>query len=127
MKVIVHLELHDDERGKLAQNWFKRKALVTRQEVNDFVNTKIQIAILDGGTDHLGPDCVADAQTEAIVANESTNGGTKRVSEFVPSRGDEPYMLKVRDPQLKDILSRMLDVTEEYDTYVWEKLEDDRI
>ena len=79
--------------------------------VTEFVNDKIRL------------DSEPDEQIETATTEESTNRGGERPSEFVPSRGDESYLFKTHDPKLKDILSHMLDVSEEYDTYIWEELE----
>lgn len=54
---------------------------------------------------------------------ESETRGDRGIHEFVPSRGDEDYMFRTSDQELKTILVRLLDLSEELEAYTWDRLE----
>ncbi len=80
--------------------------MVSRSDVNKFVQQKIN-------------ECLNGVEVKEIDITEmvSTN------PDFKPSRGDEPYILKVKDESLRAIHTRMLDCIEEYEAAVWGEIE----
>ncbi len=106
MNVNVKVSLTDEQRETMFRRLnFDKKGLVSRKDVNDFVQTKISQS-LNG-----------DAEVQGDFKKDST------VGEFIPSRGDEPYLLKVKDESLRAIHSRMLDCIEDYETAVQREIE----
>lgn len=122
MKTNIGIELTDEERAVLAQNWFGRKTMVSRKEVTAFVNASIQQAIL--GSEEADPEPMREVEDPAPVRTEVR--GDRGVHSFVPSRGDEPYLYRPKDPKLAAALSTVLDATEALDTYIWNELERNR-
>ncbi len=112
MKVIIHLEITDDDRSKLAQS-LGHSGLVTRKEVTEFVKEKIREAI----------DISAAAPSLARPADE---GRRTDIPDFTPSRGDEPYLYRAKDSELAALCSAALDGLDALDRYVWDKLEENR-
>jgi hypothetical protein len=122
MKTNIGIELSDEVRAVLAQNWFGRKTMVSRKEVTDFVNASIQQAIL--GSEKTDPEPVREAEDAAPVRTEVLRD--RGVHNFVPSRGDEPYLYRPKDPKLAAALSTVLNAAEALDMYIWNELERNR-
>jgi len=125
MKTIIHLELSDVERNDLARRIDRdpvTKRLVTRKEITDLVLTLIQDEITTGWestTDDRGPQL----ETKATPYKEDAK--TQAIP-FVPSRGDEDYLFKSKDPEWTRLCSAVLDATQELDGYVWQTMERNR-
>lgn len=126
MKTNIGIETTDEERAHIAVALGLEHKLAKREDIKEAVNEYIE-RLKRGYTD------LPDAGGSGRDSDDGGSGGHSGLSDdgdpianFRPSRGDEPYLLKPRDPALRDILSRMLDVSEEYDQYVWQKLNENR-
>jgi len=116
VKTIIHLEITDDERAKMSQS-LGHSGLVTRKQVTEFVEETIRNAIQP----------VKDIPTTASpLARSADEGRRTHFPVFTPSRGDEPYLYRPKDPKLAALCSTALDGLERLDRYVWDKLEENR-
>jgi peroxiredoxin len=123
MNVNCKVALTDDERNKLYNRitGTVSKKMVSRADVNEFVKSKIAEAL--NGTRAVLP---APKEADHFTREEAVEA-VRAVQNFEPSRGDEPYMLKVKDESLRGIHTRMLDCIEEYEKAVWLEIEKNRI
>lgn len=141
MKTIIHIETTDEER-RLLQTYLERnsktKKLISRNDLKDLVTQHVSDLI------HRADNKEFDEEPNASsnLPNETQASETDRDEQpsehekipvnrnpgagFVPSRGDEPYLYKPKDPHLKDRLSALLDDLKQMEDYVWNKLEENR-
>jgi len=127
MNTNIKITLTDEEREVLAGRWFDRKALVSRKEVNEFIQTQLQVA-LNG----LAPQVDTAFNDDATGPPERTDERKpesrrdQRVPDFMPSRGDESYLYTPKDPELATACSVVLNGLENIEKYVWDTLERNR-
>jgi len=110
MNVNCKVSLTDEQRNVMFRNINNSDSTtrrVTRKEVNEFVEKKIAEA-LNGKEEPQTIDLLDPRTHEAA---------------FKPTRGDEPYILKVKDESLRAIHTRMLDCIEEYEAAVWGEID----
>lgn len=113
MKVNVGIEISDDDRKVMAEKLGK-SGLATRNDVREFVTKSLEDFIN-------GQPPVAEDDAPVIE-----RAPQERTADFKASRGDEPYLFKAKDQKLREIHSRMLDTIEEYESYVWQLMENNR-
>ena len=125
MNVNCKVSLTDEQRNKMVRSIFgsDSKRMITRHEVNEFVQKKIQ-EVLNGGTEthRFVPEHGQKSNIVKVTSREEQSGAY----DFTPSRGDEPYIFKAKDESLRAIHSRMLDCIEEYEAAVWKDIEKNR-
>lgn len=130
MKVIIRLEITDDERSKMAQS-LGHSGLVTRKQVTEAVCVHV-CELMTGDVNEIKrketderreTDDVPDNRRDGSPSDEDRESQTPV---FVPSRGDEPYIYSPKDTELAAKCSSVLDATERLDRYIWEKLEENR-
>lgn len=129
MKTIIHLNLTDDQRELFAHALCK-KGMVSRKEVTAWVEEAIeQLLTTQENNDDQGSDTQL-IPTEAIEAITEPlppqTVGDRSLREFVPSRGDEPYLYKPENPELAAACSAILDGLQYIETRVWDELERNR-
>jgi len=137
MKTIIHITLSDVERNDLAKRIDRdpvTERLVTRKEVTELVHTLIQDEITTGWestTDDRGPQIEAVEREREPESNEDVpEGGRGEVepvpresyATFIPTRGDEDYIARPRDPKLATACSSILDNIALIEAYVWETI-----
>lgn len=96
--------------------------MVTRKELREEIERHVEN--LKRGEQVERP---ADPPVVPSAPVQPEASGDRGIREFVPSRGDEDYMLRTSDPELKAILARLLDLTEELEAYTWDRLEKIRV
>ena len=121
MKTNIGIETTDDER-LLIGNTLGTGKMVSRKELTAEVQRHVASLIAGETSQSTADEAPADP-----FRHEPPPERDRSVRGFVPSRGDEDYLLKTHDPELKEILSRLLDVTEELDAYTWKQLEKIRV
>ena len=67
-----------------------------------------------------------DEETVPAAADEPDTPAVVGVRGFVPSRGDESYLYRPKDPELAAACSAALDACERLDEVIWRKLEENR-
>lgn len=120
MKTNLGLETTDEERLLIGQALGTNR-MVTRKELREEIERHVEE--LKRGTTPRRP---ADEETVPAAAAEPEAGGDRSVRGFVPSRGDEPYLYKPKDPELAAVCSSVLDVLERFEEVVWRALEENR-
>lgn len=120
MKTIIHLDTNDDTRLLIAKS-LGIKGMVSRKQLTEAVIDYVK-GLADGF-----PEPIIRA-VEPVASSEETQVHQPVVSssEFKPSRGDEPYIYKAKDPALRDRLSSLLDSLEALEEYTWSKLEENK-
>lgn len=125
MKTNIGIVTTDESRVKIAQNLGLKEKMVSRKALTEAVMAYVQELI--DGTKTEKPAAVpasicdpADHSTNHHQASSASTDG------FTPSRGDEPYLLKARDPVLREKLSALLDCVEDLESYTWSKHEENR-
>jgi hypothetical protein len=93
MNVNCKVSLTDEQRNVMFRKLKGGKGMVSRKDVNAFVEQKIE-ECLNGGT-------LVPMGMSVVEITEQRD--------FKPSRGDEPYVFKAKDESLRAIHSRMLD------------------
>ena len=136
MKTIIHLELSDEDRRDLARRIDRNpvtKRLVTRKEVTELVLTLVDDEVTKGWestTDDRGDDILNredETQPERRLRTiAEVEDDEPKPFKFIPSRGDEPYLFKSKDPEMTKLCSAILDATNALDEYVWRALEENR-
>lgn len=135
MKTIIHLELSDEERS----DWAKRihrdpntKVLVTRKEVVETVLHLVAQEIIDGREIEMYGDeePEVDKQPQSVNPKVDDSKAFRELIDetlpFKPSRGDESYLYKSKDPEMTKLCTAILDATDALDEYVWRALEENR-
>ncbi len=117
MKTIIHLDLTDEQR-EIFSNALCRKGMVSRKEVNEWVNEAV-LRLLTTQEHNNEPEI----PSEAI---ESITEPRPPPAAFTPSRGDEPYLYRPQDPELAAACSAVLDGLAHIDQHVWATLERNR-
>ncbi len=132
MKTIVHVELSDEEREQVAQS-LGHSGLVTRKQVTAFVQNQVTKAIKGKLNDQGNKTDTASGEDPPGDSGSGGPGtGDRGVREevsgrgFTPSRGDEPYLFKARDPALRELHSNILDAIQALEDYTWEQMEKNR-
>ena len=110
-----------EERAQIHLTLFGKPGLVSRKQLRQFVEGKIDEAIAGKTT---GPE--GDTTPEGTTTAEPKRSGDNCVREFVPSRGDEDYLAQPRDPGIAAACSRILDDTALIETFAWETIERNR-
>lgn len=136
MKTIIHLELSDEERNDLAKRIYRdldTKVLATRKEVTELVHGLIHEEIERGREQESEEELTDVERNKAPTSADTVSPATRSSgqsgddpSPFRPSRGDEPYLFKSKDPELTKRCSAVLDATQELNDYVWQALEENR-
>ena len=129
MKTIVHIETTDEQREVLAAKLGGKK-MISRKEVTDLVQTYIARLITEEDYGPNGymppPDAFADEAPQEPAPAEPEASRDRSVRAFVPSRGDEEYLYRGKDPELTAACSSVLDACEHLDQVIWRKLEENR-
>jgi len=117
MKTIIHVETTDEERVAIGKG-----KPVTRKDITDMVNKFIQERI-NGHDEEVQPVQRSDDQRSPLP-----RAGLPKQSnaEFIPSRGDEPYLSQPTDPGIAAACSRILDDTALIQAYAWDTVERNR-
>jgi hypothetical protein len=92
--------------------------MVTRKELREEIERHVEQ--LKTGKK---PERPADTPAVQVTPAEPESRRDRSLRGFVPSRGDEDYLFKTSDPELKEILARFLDLAEELEAFTWNKLE----
>lgn len=122
MKTIVHVVLTDEERLAIGGSF-----MVGRKDVTKLVNEFIEGLKTNENTRRSNETGLpTNEEAEAIVATVATAERDTSLREFVPSRGDEPYLYCGEDPELTDACRSVLDGLEFIDRYAWTALERNR-
>jgi hypothetical protein len=124
MKTIVHLTLTDEERALVSKSWGLKSKMVSRQEVTDYVHNQIRLAIAGKPSPKVDPEPVRAAEAPAPIQPQPRSN--RVLCDFVPSRGDEPYLYKPKDPELAASCRAALDGLEAIEEYIWDALERNR-
>lgn len=114
----IRLDIPNGRVVKLAER-VKGTQWMTRKEIREWIEEHIN-DIIDGGEEALKQPSPA---TERVAVDEPSPERDRSVCQFVPSRGDEDYLFKTSDPELKAILTRLLDASDELEAYTWQQLE----
>lgn len=128
MKTIIHLNLTDDQRELFAHALCK-KGMVSRKEVTAWVEDAIArlITTQEINNEHEESELIPTEAIEAITEPlPPQTVGNRSLREFVPSRGDEPYLYKPENPELAAACSAILDGLQYIETRVWDELERNR-
>ena len=129
MKVNLGIELSDEQRA-LFNNALCKKGRVSRKEVRSWVEEALERLLttqeINNEPDTPEPDSHADASVEEAAAEQSEYGRGQRIPQFVPSRGDEPYLYQPKDPELAAACSAVLDGLERIEEHAWATLEGNR-
>jgi hypothetical protein len=121
------IETTDEEREHIAATLDLPHKLAKREDIKEAINEYVKNVLI--GSDEDPPRTGGhrrDNDADGPTGDQGLPDDDHPIADFKPSRGDEPYLLKARDPALRDILTRMLDVSEEYDQYVWRKHNENR-
>lgn len=124
----IRLELSDVERNDLAKRIDRdpvTKRLVTRKEVTELVETLINDEARKGWEDE-----EVEPEREPESNEDVPEGGRGEVepvpresyATFIPTRGDEDYIARPRDPKLATACSSILDNIALIEAYVWETI-----
>jgi len=136
MKTNIGIVTTDEERERIARS-LGHNGLVSRKDLTQAVETFVQDLIERNGyivekdLEISGPDPKADSQADQALERalevEPGSDRDRSIREFMPSRGDEPYLYRAKDPELAARLRALLDDAERFEEYVWSKLEENRL
>ena len=115
MKTIVHIELNDKDRAKIGK-MLGLGHMVTRKELTEAVERHVEY-LIKGKVEE---DAVFAAKK--ILDEKEIPKDVK----FTPSRGDEAYLTRPKDPELAATCSRILDDVAIVEAFVWETIERNR-
>lgn len=118
----IRLDIPNGRVVKLAQA-VKGKDWMTRKEIREWIEEMVNETI-DGEREEAHPR--ADTPAEEPACEEAQAIRNRSVRGFVPSRGDEEYLYKPKDPELAAACSTVLDGLEYVERYVWDALERNR-
>lgn len=121
MKVIVHINIDDDERNKIATalDGHESKRMVSRAEIKEVCANAV-------GT-LLNPEGSEDDNERSEIENiEPSSFDWRKEPGFTPSRGDESYLYKPKNSELAAACSAILDGLEFVESFAWEQLERNR-
>ena len=127
MKTNLGIETTDEERAAISKAAGLDSKMVSRKELTGLVNKYIED--LKNGRNPYTTDGGESREVPAVAEGEPDSqraGHHRSTPEFIPSRGDEPYLFKASDPALRDIHSRFLDLAQELEDYTWEQMERNR-
>ena len=122
MKTNLGIETTDQEREAIARTLSLPHKLATRNDIKEAIYEYIQKVLIGG--EEVEPRTNATAEDPSERLPET--GGDRSVRDFVPSRGDEPYLTQPKDPELAAACSSMLDIAERIDQMIWETIEKNR-
>ena len=122
MKTIVHIELTDEERLAIGGGRF----MVSRKEVTGLVNKFIEDLKNEDTRRSDAVELPRNEETEALAKTIAATGRDCSIREFVPSRGDEPYLYDGEDPELTDACRAVLDGLQFIEGHAWAALEGNR-
>jgi hypothetical protein len=95
MKTNIGIETTDEERQRIAEALGLKHKLATRHDIKTFVEGCIKSLIQGEETFAVTIDAA-----KGTVEVEPPPERDRSVRPFVPSRGDEPYLYKPKDPEL---------------------------
>lgn len=124
MNTNIKLETTDEERLKIGQTLYGKDKMVSRAGLREAINDYIQ-SLIEGRGNSEAPRPSSEAPADDDRGREERRG-TRRLGDFVPSRGDEPYLYKPKDPEFAAVCSSILDACERLEELTWEKLEENR-
>ena len=143
MKTIIHIVLSEEERESVYMSLFGHPGKVSRKQLTRFVED-IVCEVIKGNTIEPASIFVEDIVGEVIQGNTiepassrpvkaadevepaAPASGDRGIHEFVPTRGDEAYMYKGKDPELAAQCSKVLDGIQYIEQYAWTALERNR-
>lgn len=120
MKTNIGIVTTDEEREAIARS-LGDKGMVSRKRLTEAVHEYVQMLIRGNFAEP-----ITERQDVQEAQEELTQRTRTLVDGFTPSRGDEPYLFKSKDPELTARCSAALDALESLDSYVWGKLEENR-
>lgn len=123
MKTNVGIETTDEQRKLLAQALGK-KGMVSRNDIKEAIDAYIKLLL----TDAYATATRLEQEPEVNVSEDLRRQAAEREpgEGFTPSRGDEPYIFKAKDPQLHQLHSNLLDALEALENYTWADMEANR-
>jgi hypothetical protein len=87
--------------------------MVTRKELREAIELHVEYLIKRNKVDQL----LAEPE---VICEEG------QPSDFVPSRGDEPYLSQPRDPGIAEACTQILDAAKLIEDFAWETVERNR-
>ena len=114
------IDTTDEERLAIGQALGIGK-MVTRKQLKEAVYA--YLAMLAQGKEI---EQSANQETEGVAEEQSPPERDRSVPDFVPSRGDEPYLYSPQDPELAAQCSAVLNGLEYIERYAWDALERNR-
>lgn len=121
MKTNLGVETSDEQRLNIGKKLGLGR-MVSRKELRTEIERYVE-ELGSGKEVKQEPD-----QTPTPPAtNEPPASRDRSVPRFVPSRGDESYLYKPKNPELAAACSTVLDGLEHIEEYVWEQLEKNRL
>lgn len=122
MKTNIGIETSDIER-RMIGDAIGLPGMVSRKQLKEEIERHVATLIF-------GPGQTADSKTEpALTSAPISKPAAERnrsVREFVPSRGDEPYLYSGENPELTDACRGVLDGLEFIEKFTWAALNKDR-
>lgn len=139
MKTNIGIETTDEERQLIAAYLDRNSAtkrLASRNDIKDLVTQFISDIIqraANGEYDEPSQENIPDTGRHRGDRDDDGRAGDQGlpdrsdpVANFRPSRGDESYLYKGRNPALTEKCREALDIAEQIDQLIWEELEKNR-
>jgi len=92
--------------------------MITRKELREAIQRHVKY-LIEGKEIELA----TDEEVEEVTGIKPKARGDRDVCGFVPSRGDEAYLTRPRDPELAATCSRILDDVAIVEAFAWETIE----
>ena len=147
MKTNVSIETSDEQRAQIARMLESQNKLASRNDIKEavlkyigelsignqvsmqFDSRRPKKAKLKDGSEAGPTDKYAFPSTALSVTGGQAVDPVKVYNErdFVPSRGDEPYLFRAQDEKLHKLHQDLLNAIDALNKYTWEKMEKNRV
>jgi hypothetical protein len=122
MMTVIKLDLSGSQITRICDKKFGHPGHMTRKQITAWVEEMVHDYIHE----KVNEEPVEQAPETVARQPEDKPGGDRGVRDFVPSRGDEPYLCRPKSPELAAACSAILDGLEVIEEFAWESLERNR-